>query len=598
MKPVLDKARKRGCLFRVARLFVLFVALILIVAYFYLVLPLWGMPFNGQRHGAPPLTPLWAFEPWLWEDDVNTAEEVLRLVKGYEDHDIPVRTILIDSPWSLRYNDFALDEERYPASFYTGLQERDYRVVLWMTCMINGRNKDTHFTGGPEAQSFFDEARDKGYLAANGAHYGWWKGHGGFIDYTNADAMTWWRGLQEEVFALGIDGWKLDGTATFFRSQLGRIPLLYGQTAGGFMTTRGYMDHYYRDEYEHGLTKNPEFITLSRSYDRSPHPEGFSPIDATPVAWVGDQDHTWSLEDEGLEEALEDVMKSIEAGYSVVGSDIGGYGGGTIPPELYIRWTQWSTFCGWFSNGGHGNRALWERSDEELEIIRKFTWLRQELVPYIYTHARAHHEGGEPLMRRAPGDYQYYFGPDFLVAPIYKEIGNRPVRFPAGRWRYLFNPIQVHEGFSLLQLDALVDFEGPGEFNSAYALEDFPVFVREGAVIPLDVKRDYTGFGDRSSEGAITWLIFPGENGSGEGHLTRENGDVASLAYAWEGGVLNITCNSENTRDRIRVQLEGRPTSVTDGTKPITGRDSYDETKQHLWITLAPDAEGIVRIAP
>ena len=47
------------------------------------------------------------------------------------------------------------------------------------------------------------------------------------------------------------------------------------------MTTRTYMDHYYRDEYAHGLTQNPEFVTLSRSIDRGFHPEGFSPIDAS-----------------------------------------------------------------------------------------------------------------------------------------------------------------------------------------------------------------------------------------------------------------------------------------------------------------------------
>ncbi len=82
--------------------------------YFLIAFPFWGQPFNGQRHGNPPLTPVWALECWLWEDDVNTAQRVDELLEGYAEHDIPVRTILLDSPWSLRYNDFKVDEDLYP----------------------------------------------------------------------------------------------------------------------------------------------------------------------------------------------------------------------------------------------------------------------------------------------------------------------------------------------------------------------------------------------------------------------------------------------------------------------------------------------------
>lgn len=63
---------------------------VLVLAYFYLVFPLWGMPFNAQRHGNPPLTPAWALECWLWEDDVHSAKFVDELLKGYAQHDIPV----------------------------------------------------------------------------------------------------------------------------------------------------------------------------------------------------------------------------------------------------------------------------------------------------------------------------------------------------------------------------------------------------------------------------------------------------------------------------------------------------------------------------
>ena len=40
-----------------------------------------------------------------------------------------------------------------------------------------------------------------------------------------------------------------------------------------------------------------------------------------------------------------------------------------------------------------------ERTQPELEIVRKFSWLHTELVPYMYSHVVACHNDGPPLMR-------------------------------------------------------------------------------------------------------------------------------------------------------------------------------------------------------
>jgi alpha-glucosidase (family GH31 glycosyl hydrolase) len=607
---------------RLARIFkVLGLLLLLLVAlvYFGFVLPFWGMPFNHSRHGRVPLTPPWALECWLWEDDVNTSGRVTELLEGHARHDVPVRTILIDSPWSRRYNDFKVDERRYPEpeKFFADLQDRGYRVVLWMTCMVNSRNKDTLVAN---SQDFYEEARAGGYLAGNGSQLRWWKGTGGFIDYSNPDAMRWWHGLQDQVLQWGIDGWKLDGCDTLFFGKVGPIPVPYNRVFTGWMTTRKYMDRYSREELRHGLGRNPEFVTLIRSMDRPwSHPEGFAPLDAAPVTWVGDNRHTWAYQDRGLEAALTDILGSAKLGYCVVGSDVAGYHGRSNPddigpgssallqswkkttpgasdpageygtaadddiaPNLYIRWAQFSTFCGLFLNGGHGERRLWKRSPAELEIIRKFSWLHTELVPYMYSGVVECHRGGPPLMRPLDrGKFHYLFGPSLLVAPITADRMESMVSLPPSRWRYLFKDDQVHEG--------------PAQIVQEFPLDQYPVFVRSGAIIPVNVSRPYTGFGDTNSAGFTTWLVYPdGTNQFTLWHPESHPRPEQTTLSVSDGPTLKLEFAGKHQPHILRIFAQREPVRVLlDGTELQEGTAwKYDAEQKKLVVRTSAYAAG------
>jgi alpha-glucosidase (family GH31 glycosyl hydrolase) len=589
--------RRRGRLRRLAWLFLGAAALV----HFLWLRPFWGIGTNSSRHGRVPLTPAWALECWLWEDDANTAEAVRELLEGYRAHDIPVRTVLLDSPWSRRYNDFAFDTHRYPdpAGFLGGLQRDGYRVVLWMTPNVNSRSRDT--VDG-DSDDFHRGAQERGFLAGGGREIDWWKGRGGFIDYTNPAARDWWHGLQRQVLEWGVDGWKLDGTDTLF-SSFGFLP--YQRTHSGWMSTREYMDLYNREEYRHGLSVNPEFVVLTRGIDDRyfplSHPEGFAPLDASPVTWVGDRTHEWSStapggsddtdallkttswRDRGFEGAIRDILASARRGYAVVGDDVAGYHGKEpIPPHLYIRWAQFAAFTPLFLNGGHGERRLWKRSPEELEQVRRFSWIHTELVPYLHTLVAQCHEGGPTPIRPTGSGYDFTLGESLFISPIHRDSPSHTAHLPPGRWRFL-----LQDGEPL---------EGGTDITRDYAMDEYPVFVREGSALPLDVRRAYSGFGDGDSEGLLTWAVWPGGEFSSE--VRHTDGTGSSGIRVSRASALQVELEGVPKPHRLRIRLDAAATEVRyDGRVLEEGRDwIWSTASGHLIITSRTARNGLYKI--
>lgn len=175
--------------------------------------------------------------------------------------------------------------------------------------------------------------------------------------------------------------------------------------------------------------------------------------------------------------------------------DIGGFIGPNVSFDLYARWLEFGAFSPFVrlhsahENPRDGNvRMPWTYGEKGIELARKFLRLRYNLIPYIYTYCRAATDEGLPLVRPLYLEYpsieeaysyphEYFFGKEFLVAPIVDSTGQKEIYLPPGEWIEYFTG-KRHKGNQV--------------FHATYAVDQIPVFVKSGSIIPLRADVEYT----------------------------------------------------------------------------------------------------------
>lgn len=311
----------------------------------------------------------------------------------------------------------------------------------------------------------------------------------GLFDFTHPDAYAWWRDAHEALFAAGaaaIDntsGEHVPDDALAHNGDWGRrlhnaYPLLVDRCV--FEATAKF-----------AAAGDAPPLVWSRS--------GWTGSTRHAVGSTGTAQGDW----EGLAATLRGALSWGLSGGAFAGIDVGGHYGDGANGELYARWLQAAVFASHLRLPRAPDREPWAFGAEIEAICRKWLAFRYRLVPYIEANAIAASAAGLPLMRAMPlafprypllraYDTQFMCGDALLVAPVLRPGGEVEIALPPGAW-FDLNTRQRLPGRQVLRYRAKPD--------------QFPVFGREGYLLPLGRTVQHTGEIDAAAPLERAWVF-------------------------------------------------------------------------------------------
>ena len=416
--------------------------------------------------GYPSMPPLWSFGIWMSRMTYFSADEVNEICDRMRAEHYPCDVIHLDTGWFKTdwLCEWKFNEERFPdpKGFIQGLKKKGYRVSLWQLPYV------------AENAEQIDEARKNDYIApltkkqdSEGSNFSALD-YAGTIDFTYPKATEWYKGLLKNLLDMGVTCIKTDFGENIHMDALykGMKPELLNNL---------YALLYQKAAYEITKDVTGDGIVWARS--------AWAGCQRYPLHWGGDSCSSW----DGMAGSLKGGLHFGLSGFAFWSHDVPGFHtlpnfmNSVVADDVYMRWTQFGVFSSHIRYHGTNKREPWHYP-AIAPIIKKWWKLRYTLIPYIIAQSRKAISSGAPLLQALifhhPEDKlcwhiddEYYFGNDFLVAPVMNSENRRDVYLPEGQWVNFFTGEVLEGGRWLKDLDV--------------PLDEMPVYVRQGATIPV-----------------------------------------------------------------------------------------------------------------
>lgn len=419
--------------------------------------------------GYPSMPPLWSYGVWMSRMTYFSADEVNGICDRLRKEHYPCDVIHLDTGWFKTdwLCEWKFNEERFPnpKKFVQDLLKRGFKVSLWQLPYV------------AEDAEQIDEARKNNYICkltkqqdSEGSNFSALD-YAGTIDFTSEKATNWYKGLLKNLLDMGVKCIKTD-----FGENI-HMDAEYENMSPELLNNL-YSLLYQKAAYEITKEVTGDGIVWARS--------AWAGCQRYPLHWGGDSCSSW----EGLAGSLRGGLHFGLSGFAFWSHDVPGFHtlpnfmNSVVSDDVYMRWTQFGVFSSHIRYHGTNKREPWHYPNIA-PMVKRWWKLRYKLIPYILRESeKATHSGStivQALIFHHPEDNncwhiddEYYFGDDFLVAPVMSSDNCRDIYLPEGEWVEFFtgDRFSVSDGGRWLK-----DIETP--------LDRMPVFVRKGAVIPV-----------------------------------------------------------------------------------------------------------------
>jgi alpha-glucosidase len=482
--------------------------------------------------GRIPLPPRFAFGAWWSRYWAYSDQELDNLVRGFHENDVPLDVLVIDMDWHLSRTQLEARHEVDQSGERLGWTGYTWNPLLF-----------------PNPKDFLAHIHEQGLRATLNLH-------------PASGVQPWEKPYPAMARAMGID----PATKKYVPFDITdkKFAINYMDLLHHPLEREG-IDFWWLDWQQEPNTRTPGVNPtwwLNYVHFTDQEREGKRPL--LFHRWGGLGNHRYQI---GFSGDTVSVWPSLafqpwftataaNVGYAYWSHDIGGHMPGAVDPELFTRWVQFGAFSPILrthtTKNPDSERRIWAYPEPYSQIMRDTFHLRYAMQPYIYTEARRTYDTGVAFLHPLYYDWpeedaaynnkgEYVFGSQMIVAPVTKpvdpstQLAQESVWIPPGEW------IERATG---------KHFTGPTQENRNFSIDQIPVYVRAGAIVPLQPPVQYT---DQKPIDPLILKIFPLADGQASTYRLYSD---ASKSEAYKRGVCTwTTLSAKQKGDTLAVEI-------------------------------------------